>query len=316
MIIFKNYLRRIVQFVFFVYIIGIGLRFFFYVEGKVFNGFILQRPPGVEGFLPISALLGLRQLVETRVFDVVHPAGLTILITAIAMSILVKRSFCSHICPVGFVSELLTAAGKRFVIPFYVPVWVIKYLLLGFFIYIVFISMDIRSVAAFISSPYNVVSDFKMLKLFLPPSITTVVVLTLLVLFTLVFRNFWCKYLCPYGALLGLLSVLSPVKVKRNKDACISCHRCSDACPQGIAVHKKNTVHSPDCMGCNECIKNRYSPACLDTTMVRYRYWIPVAVAALFIIGILAGMLSGHWDSVVTDEQYRRFMMMNIPRHY
>ena len=48
------------------------------------------------------------------------------------------------------------------------------------------------------------------------------VILVLAVLSTLV-QNFWCRYLCPYGALLGLLSLASPLGVTRARDTCIDC---------------------------------------------------------------------------------------------
>ena len=44
-------------------------------------------------------------------------------------------------------------------------------------------------------------------------------------------QNFWCRYLCPYGALLGLTSLLSPLRIRREPAACIDCAKCAKACP-------------------------------------------------------------------------------------
>jgi polyferredoxin len=97
-------LRRAVQALFFLYIVGIGVRFIIYLNALNSGDMSASKPFGVEGFLPISALLGLKQLVLTFTYDRVHPAGLTIFIAIIVMSIVLKKSFCSHICPVGFIS--------------------------------------------------------------------------------------------------------------------------------------------------------------------------------------------------------------------
>ena len=52
-----------------------------------------------------------------------------------------------------------------------------------------------------------------------------------LVLLSIPIRGFWCRYLCPYGALLGILSLLSPQKIKRNPTTCIDCGKCAKVCP-------------------------------------------------------------------------------------
>jgi polyferredoxin len=295
-----------------VYIVGIGARFALYLNALNNGDMTATKPFGVEGFLPISALLGLKQLVMSFEYDRVHPAGLTIFIAIIVMSIVLKKSFCSHICPVGCVSESVSKIGFNKRIPWYIPVWALKYVLLGFFVYVVLFGMDINAIRAFINSPYNAVSDAKMLYLFTPPSLTTVLVLVAIILLTLVFRNFWCKNLCPYGALLGLFSVLSPIKVKRNAEACTSCMKCTKVCPSGLSVHTKKTIHNPDCVGCHECIKHRGTPECLETTVVRYNKWFPLVAVGIFVLITIVAMVTGYWESSVSNEQYLQFLKIGV----
>lgn len=305
-------LRLVIQVFAFVYIATIGVRFILYISALNAGSMAASKPLGVEGFLPISALLGFKQLAMTGKYDMVHAAGLSIFLAIVVISIVFKKSFCSHICPVGLISEKISAVGKRLYIPVFIPVWIIKYVLLGFFIYAVFFAMDLRSIQSFIISPYNIVSDYKMLKLFAPPSMTTIIVVSAIVLLTLVFNNFWCKYLCPYGALLGLVSVLSPVKIKRDAATCTDCKSCRQACPSSINVHKKDIVYNPDCNLCQECVKHCPVDKCLSTTLVKRNNYIPAAVLALFLIIIGTAMLTGHWESAIPNEMYSRFMKMNI----
>ena len=85
-----------------------------------------------------------------------------------------------------------------------------KYTLLLFFIKIILIDMPIAATRGFLDAPYWAIADVKMLHFFTRMSTTSMVVIGILSLLSVIYRNFWCRYLCPYGALLGLLSMLSP----------------------------------------------------------------------------------------------------------
>jgi len=77
-----------------------------------------------------------------------------------------------------------------------------------------------------------------------------------IILLNLLAERFWCRYLCPLGALLGLVSRLS--LVKRNvKDTCIQCHLCELHCPTGtINPQKKFTSDPAECTLCLNCLKD------------------------------------------------------------
>ena len=77
--------------------------------------------------------------------------------------------------------------------------------------------------------------------------------LIILVVFSVLIKNFWCRYLCPYGALLGFLSIFSPLKITRNEETCTDCEACTDACPHAIRVHTRLRVISDECTACGMC---------------------------------------------------------------
>ena len=72
-----------------------------FLEG---GGGKVTRPPGIEGFLPISSLMSLKYWILTGDFNTIHPAGLVLFIVILLMSLAVKKSFCSWMCPVGLLS--------------------------------------------------------------------------------------------------------------------------------------------------------------------------------------------------------------------
>src|SRR5260370_20528984 len=71
---------------------------------------------------------------------------------------------------------------------------------------------------------------------------------------SLLLQNFWCRYLCPYGALLGIASLLSPFRIRRSADACIDCAKCAKVCPSALPVDKLVSIKSAECSGCLECV--------------------------------------------------------------
>jgi len=65
-------------------------------------------------------------------------------------------------------------------------------------------------------------------------------------------KRFWCKYLCPVGALLTVISKINPfIKPKFNKEGCINCELCKKICPQSIDITKD--VSLAECTKCLEC---------------------------------------------------------------
>ncbi len=65
-------------------------------------------------------------------------------------------------------------------------------------------------------------------------------------------RRFWCRYLCPLGAMLGLFSLVAPIRRKVDK-GCDACGQCQAACPMdAIKKNPRRTVLS-ECIGCRTC---------------------------------------------------------------
>lgn len=65
-----------------------------------------------------------------------------------------------------------------------------------------------------------------------------------------VYRPF-CQYLCPLGAVYGWFNRFSLVQIHWEKEACISCMACKEACPVGLGTHEIS--RSPECIRCGKC---------------------------------------------------------------
>lgn len=67
----------------------------------------------------------------------------------------------------------------------------------------------------------------------------------------LMYRPF-CRYICPLGAIYGLMNPVSLVQMRVSKKRCVSCGACQRACGLDIAVYKE--PNSTDCIRCGKCI--------------------------------------------------------------
>jgi len=66
-------------------------------------------------------------------------------------------------------------------------------------------------------------------------------------------RRFWCRNLCPLGALFGWFAALSPLGLK-VKDGCTGCGTCLPACRMAaIEGHEEMEIRSRDCILCYDC---------------------------------------------------------------
>ena len=309
--------RKIVQYLFLATVVLIGFQFAMFV-GQLESGIrpTVSRPPGIEAFLPISSLISLKYWLVGGVFNRVHPSGLIILLTVLATAVLLKRGFCSWVCPFGLLTEHLNRL-HRFIFRknLKLPAWLdyplrsLKYLLLAFFLWAVMVQMNAAALENFIYSPYNMVADIKMLHFFTHISTLTLKVLAVLVGLSILVRSFWCRYLCPYGALLGVLSFFSFFKIHRNEATCTQCRKCTRTCPVDIKVHKARTVVSDECHACLRCVAVCPEKDTLYISVTNrkaiLRPWIYAAAVCLLFIGAsLAGRLTGYWQTAVSDNEY------------
>ncbi|MDP1995544.1 MAG: 4Fe-4S binding protein, partial [Ignavibacteria bacterium] len=107
--------RFTIQLIFALLCIWIGIEFFLFTRFLESNGTasFYQRPPGVDGFLPISSLMSVYYFFLTGSVHQVHPAGFFIFVGIVVVSFAFGKSFCSWFCPVGFLSELIGDFGEK-----------------------------------------------------------------------------------------------------------------------------------------------------------------------------------------------------------
>jgi polyferredoxin len=326
--------RFIVQSLFVLLNVFLCTQFYFFVRyfetGS--TGPHVARPAGVDGWLPIAGLMNTRYFLTTGRVPAIHPAAMVLFLIFTVASLVLKRAFCAWLCPVGTLSEYLWKLGRKLlgrnlVLPRWldIPLRSLKYLLMAFFVFIIG-SMSAAALEDFMVQPYGILADVKMLHFFLRMSSTAAIVIGVLMLLSVLIRNFWCRYLCPYGAVQSLASLFSPITIRRDPESCIDCGKCAKACPQDLPVDRLIQVRSVECTACMECVSScatqnalqfalppRLAPAALPPAQRwRGRRLQPMAavliLGALFFGGVSVARLTHHWQTNISGDLYRQLI--------
>jgi len=324
---YSQQVRWSFQIVFLLMNVWLGGEFYLWVrQFEIGNSALaVARPAGVEGWLPIAGLMNLKYWLTTGQIPGIHPAAMFLLLSFLSIAFLFRKAFCSWLCPVGTLSEYLWRAGRKiFRRNFRVPAWMdiplrgLKYLLLGFFLWAV-AGMSAEAIASFMHTPYGLIAGVKMLNFFRFLGITGLAVIGVLALASMFIQNFWCRYLCPYGGLLGIVALASPLRIRRNSETCIDCAKCAKACPAWLPVDRLGSIRSAECTGCLECVAVCPVEGALAMTLPqmleskrrknRLPAWAMAAGIALLFLGLVGfAKATGHWNSHVPNAVYQQLV--------
>jgi polyferredoxin len=164
---------------------------------------------------------------------------------AMASTVLWGRLYCGRICAYGALTQLLdpiVPRKMRLEIPVRIEKYanLIKYGLLAAVLAYFFVTRDV--------GVYRFVEPFWMFGLFGTTGMW--IGLGVLLLATVFVRNLYCRFLCPVGAMLGILSNLTVFRIKRWAE-CNSCKICEKTCEWG-AIRGPQIVKS-ECVRCDDC---------------------------------------------------------------
>jgi polyferredoxin len=163
----------------------------------------------------------------------------------VVSTVLWGRFYCGRVCAFGALTQLMDATlprSWRVDVPKAVErraAW-IKFGLLGAVMAYFVVTRDMNV--------YRYVEPFWMFGLFGTPALWTGI--GVLLVATVFVRNLYCRFLCPVGATLGLLSYLTVFRIKRWSE-CNTCKICQKACEWGAIEGPKILV--TECVRCDDC---------------------------------------------------------------
>lgn len=244
-----NKLRNALQYLF----LGIT----FVVVVLLINGVLCS----AHGFCPYSSICFGAMFLKPGFTKLLYPIsvilGLLIAFTAMFWG----RRFCGYICPFGTLQEIIadlnpfTKKRKEQQIPY----WLHKILNIGKYL-ILFITV----MAVFRSTQYVYMKFCPVLAVSHPQNITIYSIATLFIIFIIGFfiNRFWCRYLCPYAALMNVFQYIGRLlhirsnRIHASEDNCIDCRLCSKSCPMQIEIHREKRVENVNCIFCLKCVQS------------------------------------------------------------
>ncbi len=307
--------RWLVKGAFFVLFVWLASRLLAFAAWARGEGPFVPRPEAVAGILPVGHFTSFFAWLKGGGWDTLLPAGLVIIIAALATSLIFKRGFCGWICPVGTLWEGAAAIGRLLLggNNIRLPRWLdiagrtLRYVIgFGFFAFVGMVS--IPEAIGFRELPYMWVADIKIIEGFGEPVFLLVIILAFVL--SMLLGPVWCRYACPLGALYSAIGLASPCAVKRDHETCIDCGKCTRACHALVDVQHATTVHAAECDGCMDCVKVCPVEGALEARAlgrVRIAPWVwPLLVAGLWFAIYLVAKLTGNWDTAIPVDAFRQ----------
>jgi polyferredoxin/ferredoxin len=202
----------------------------------------------------LTAMVGGRELIGLFI-----PALITV-----AVTLVFGRVWCGWFCPLGAVVELFGPKGRKikwqglrrlkYVVLFTV-------LLMAAFGSLAFLYFEpITILVRGLTAPLRPVVDYLRTENkegFALPGLQWwwgALPFAAVLVLNLVERRFWCRYLCPLGALVGFLSKFSWTKRFVNQNSCIGCGDCAKECTMGAISPGRDFTSDPaECIMCMDC---------------------------------------------------------------
>ncbi len=230
-------------------------------------------------FLEIDPLIALGMISATGELYHVGLWGMLWALVILLSALLFGRAFCSWVCPFGTIHHAvgwITRPGDkeaRIKRNAYRPSFALKYLLLvAFLLGALAGSLQVglldplallhRSLAACLLPVFEL--GFRALApagshliyqgsvpLFAFAYLTGAIVLVLLAA-NIVMPRFFCRVLCPLGALLGIFSRFALFKIVRDENRCTGCGACTLSCEGGC--NPQETLRRAECLMCFNCV--------------------------------------------------------------
>jgi polyferredoxin len=257
--------RHLVQLAFLVFIAYLAVQEVLVGEG---GATVVSSP---EAYCPFGGVETLYKFITTggKTINHTHLSNVVILVATLASALIFRSAFCGWICPFGAFQEGIMAFSawlQRRIPPLKKAVkavqakadpklaarldgWLryFKYIVLAWII----AATAIAGVMVFRDyDPYATLLTIA--EATLGPGLT---ILLITVVASFFVERPWCRYACPLGAINGIISQASPLRIERNEGLCTGCAICTKSCPVNLPVATSKKITSPECIGCLECVE-------------------------------------------------------------
>jgi polyferredoxin len=254
------WIRRVVQIFFFGFIALISVNHTLAESG---SGIPLLSSASLHSLCPFGGVVTIYQYATVGTFvQKIHESAFVLMVIGIFLAILFGPVFCGWVCPLGTVQEWVAKWGKKLFKRRYnhfIPTRIdgvlryARYLVLAWVIYVTAASGTLIFADY---DPYFALFNFWSGEV----AWTGLAILGLTLGLSLFVERPWCKYACPYGAVLGISNLFRVFQIRRAESTCKADGACSIMCPMNIPVDTVKTVRDHQCISCLECTSEAICP--------------------------------------------------------
>jgi polyferredoxin len=217
----------------------------------------------IHALCPFGGVVTIYQYITAGSFvQKIHESAFILMILGFLLALILGPVFCGWVCPLGSLQEWISKLGRKIFkrrFNHFIPEKVDRYLrYLRYLVaaWIIFMTAKSATLVFAQLDPYNALFTFWSSEV----AIGGLIVLGVTIILSLFVERPWCKYACPYGALLGIFNRFRVAKLHRNEKTCINCKKCDQICPMNIKVSEVKTVNNQQCISCLKCTSEEVCP--------------------------------------------------------
>ncbi len=225
----------------------------------------------LHAICPFGGVVSIYTFLTTGAYvQKIHDSSMILMLIFLFVALLFGSIFCGYICPLGTLEEWLGKLGKRLfpkqfnkMIPKKIDT-VLRYGRYIVLIIVIYFTAVTTKLLFQDWDPFYAFFNFFTGEV----AITAFIILGLTMILSLIIERPWCKYLCPYGAVLGIFNTFRIFQLKRNSATCIDCKKCDKVCPMNIEVSQKEVIRNHQCISCHQCTSEQNCPVS-DTVEIK-----------------------------------------------
>lgn len=253
--------RAVVQVLFFAIIAIIAINHSLVENG---SGIPFLSGASLHALCPFGGVVSLYQLLTTgTMVQKVRDSSFVLMSLVFILAVLFGPVFCGWVCPLGTAQEWVGKLGRRIFktkrYNHFIPRrldQILRFARYGVLVWVLYVTITSGKLVFQSYDPYFALFNFWSGEV----TITALAILGLALILSLFVERPWCKYACPYGALLGLFNLFRVFKIRRVSATCRECSACTLNCPMNIPVDEKTVVRDHQCISCLECTSEARCP--------------------------------------------------------